>query len=85
MVIAWKVPKFGIVCKVAPFLKSAHITYPPPPKPFPLTFLELPLHPSGWVEDRTWFESLDGNRCRVIPDSWPDLTKVALAQLLLEL
>ena len=27
MVMAWKVPKFGILCEVAPFLKSTHILY----------------------------------------------------------
>ena len=33
----------------------------------------------------TCFECLDGNKCRFIPHSRPDLAKVALTQLLLEL
>jgi len=27
MVIAWKVPNFGVLCKIAPFLTSAHILH----------------------------------------------------------
>ena len=33
----------------------------------------------------TWLECLDGDRCRVVPDSLPDLPELAVSELLDEL